>query len=84
LLHRTGPCEGLRRCRVAAPTDEGHLFRRSATLNDPQVKSAEVVTNPAGASKGFAVVIYQKKADALKAIETYNGVPLDGAPPGQD
>merc|ERR1740117_2387312 len=42
------------------------------------VKSAEVVTNQAGASKGFAMVTYHKKADAQKAIETYNGVPLDG------
>merc|ERR1719424_2568153 len=40
------------------------------------VKSAEVVTNQAGASKGFAMVTYHKKADAQKAIETYNGVPL--------
>merc|ERR1719162_357818 len=44
------------------------------------VKSAEVVTNQAGASKGFAMVTYHKKADAQKAIETYNGVPLDGKP----
>lgn len=45
-----------------------------------KLKSAEVVTNQAGASKGFAMVTYLKKADAQKAIETYNGVPLDGKP----
>merc|ERR1719162_799979 len=50
------------------------------TGGSANVKSAEVVTNQAGASKGFAMVTYHKKADAQKAIETYNGVPLDGKP----
>ena len=45
-----------------------------------EVKSAAVELNAAGHSKCWAVVIYKRKADALKAIEQYNGVPLDGKP----
>ena len=45
-----------------------------------QVKSVELLTKPDGGSKGVAFVVYAKKPDAAKAIETYNGVPLDGKP----
>jgi len=44
------------------------------------VKSVELLTRPDGSSKGVAFVTYTKKPDAAKAIETYNGVPLDGKP----
>ena len=43
------------------------------------LKSAVVGTSN-GVSKGFAIVVYKRKADAEKALEQYNGVPLDGKP----
>uniref|UniRef100_A0A7S4B9A4 RRM domain-containing protein n=2 Tax=Chrysotila carterae TaxID=13221 RepID=A0A7S4B9A4_CHRCT len=45
-----------------------------------EIKSAEVVMAPNGKSRGFAFVVYKRKIDAQKAIDTYNGVPLDGKP----
>lgn len=45
-----------------------------------QVKAVELLTRPDGSSKGIAFVVYTKKPDAAKAIERYNGVPLDGKP----
>ncbi|KAL1496300.1 hypothetical protein AB1Y20_016262 [Prymnesium parvum] len=39
-----------------------------------KVKSVTMV------KKGVALVVYQKRMDAEKALETYDGVPLDGRP----
>jgi len=49
--------------------DIEELFRDVAT---GKLKSVTMV------KKGVAQVVYQKRADAEKAIETYDGVPLDG------
>jgi len=45
-----------------------------------KTKSVELQTKADGLSRGHAFIVYARKADALKAIEQYNGVPLDGRP----
>jgi THO complex subunit 4 len=45
-----------------------------------RVKKSGLNFNEHGKSKGTAEVIYASRADALKAIKTYNGVKLDGKP----
>jgi len=45
-----------------------------------KVKSVELQTKANGKSKGLAHVVYVRKVDAQKAIDTLNGVPLDGRP----
>lgn len=44
------------------------------------LKSVSLLTKEDGSSRGMALVVFKRKADAEAALEKYNGVPLDGRP----